>query len=180
MIRGSGSSTSRLSLSVFEVEDAVEGVWVFKFSKVRTLLFQRRRLRAGIIFFKLDEPVWVPEPRDRFPELGLCRIFCFHSSQSKAGPRTRQAFRRLKAWRAGRILAEELGRLGWSESDLTTRRKSDPAKLAIGTRLKKQMTLTIKSIAAKVHLGTSKSANFRLHAWMRGNLTAPPQPVLCL
>jgi putative transposase len=68
--------------------------------------------------------------------------------------------------RADRILAEELARLGWTEAELVMRRKSDPNKLAIAARLRKETTLTIKSIAAKVHLGTPKSANVRLHAWM--------------
>ena len=69
--------------------------------------------------------------------------------------------------KAARILAEELSRLGWAEADLAARRKSDPAKLAIAARLRRETTLSIKAIAARVHLGTSKSANARLHSWMR-------------
>jgi REP element-mobilizing transposase RayT len=69
--------------------------------------------------------------------------------------------------RADRIIAEELRRLGWTESELAARPKSDPNKLGIGARLRKETTLTIKSIAAKAHLGTAKSANARLHGWMR-------------
>ena len=68
--------------------------------------------------------------------------------------------------KAERIIAEELVRLGWQEGDLTERRKSDPAKLAIAARLRKETTLPIKGIAARMHLGTSKSANVRLHAWI--------------
>jgi len=59
-----------------------------------------------------------------------------------------------------------LARLGWSETDLASRRKSDPAKLALAARLRQETTLTIKALAARVHLGTSKSANARLHNWM--------------
>ncbi len=66
-----------------------------------------------------------------------------------------------------RIVAEELGRLGWKEAELVGRRKSDPGKLAIAARLRQQTTLPLKEIAARVHLGTSKSANARLHQWMR-------------
>ncbi len=69
--------------------------------------------------------------------------------------------------KAKRIVAQELRRLGWKETELASRRKSDPAKLAIAARLRKETTLSIKSIAARVHLGTSKSANARLHTWMR-------------
>lgn len=73
------------------------------------------------------------------------------------------------AAKADRIIAEELGRLGWSEPELTTRRKSDPDKLAIAARLRRETTLPLKAIAARVHLGTSKSANTRLHQWMKSN-----------
>ncbi len=45
--------------------------------------------------------------------------------------------------KAGRIVAEELQRLGWKQSDLAARRKSDPAKLAIAARLRKETTLSI-------------------------------------
>jgi hypothetical protein len=51
-----------------------------------------------------------------------------------------------------------LGRLGWKETDLASRPKTDPAKLALAARLRKETTLSIKAIAARAHLGTSKSA----------------------
>ncbi len=83
--------------------------------------------------------------------------------------------------RADRIVAEELRRLGWTESELKARRKSDPDKLAIAARLRKETTLTIKSIAAKAHLGTPKSANARLHGWLHTNNAASAgQPQLGL
>ena len=40
-----------------------------------------------------------------------------------------------------RIIAEELGCLGWQQADLATHRKSDPAKLQIAARLRKETTL---------------------------------------
>jgi len=60
-----------------------------------------------------------------------------------------------------------LRRLGWRKNELSRRRKSDPAKLAIVARLRKETTLSLKHIAEHVHLGTSKSANARLHQWMK-------------
>src|SRR6266436_765422 len=69
--------------------------------------------------------------------------------------------------RAERIIVEELQKIGWAESDLLLRPKSDPAKLAIAARLRRETTLSIKAIAHRVHLGSSKSANARLHQWMR-------------
>jgi hypothetical protein len=44
---------------------------------------------------------------------------------------------------------------------LVSRRKSDPGKLEIAARLRRETTLSIKAIAKPTHLGTSKSANIR-------------------
>lgn len=56
--------------------------------------------------------------------------------------------------------------------------KSDPAKLAIAARLRKKTTL--KGIAVRLHLGTSKSANIRLNQWnrdqVRGQQSQRPSP----
>ncbi len=76
--------------------------------------------------------------------------------------------------KAGRIVAEELRRLGWNENDLATRRKSDPGKLGMAARLRTETTLSIKAIASRVHLGTSKSANVRLHEWMKASAASAP------
>ena len=73
--------------------------------------------------------------------------------------------------RAGRILAEELRRFGWQDAELAARPESDPAKLAIAARLRKESILSIKAIAARAHLGASKSANARSHGWRRGGGT---------
>jgi hypothetical protein len=74
--------------------------------------------------------------------------------------------------KAERIVSEELRRLGWGEADLAARRKGDPDKMAIAARLRKETTLSIKAIAARVHLGSSKSANARLHGWPRNGKPA--------
>ena len=76
--------------------------------------------------------------------------------------------------KAQRILVEELARLGWTGDELERRPKSDPAKLAIAARLRKETTLSIKRIATRAHLGTSKSANARLHKWM--GTSSKPNP----
>ena len=56
--------------------------------------------------------------------------------------------------KAERILSEELRRLNWRETDLVSRRKRDPSKLEIAVRLRKETTLSVKEIAARLHLGT--------------------------
>jgi hypothetical protein len=69
--------------------------------------------------------------------------------------------------RAERIIAEELRDLLWTSADLELRLKSDPAKLRIAARLRAETTLPIHWIASRLHLGTWKSANARIHAWKK-------------
>ena len=69
-------------------------------------------------------------------------------------------------------MAEELRRLGWKVTDLAGRRKSDPGKLAVAAQLRKETTLPLKWIAARVRLGASKSASAKLHLWMQANPTS--------
>ena len=64
-------------------------------------------------------------------------------------------------------MAQELARLGWDEEQLKRQRKNAPEKLALAARLRKETILPIKSIAARVGLGTSKGANRNLHVWMQ-------------
>jgi len=73
--------------------------------------------------------------------------------------------------KADRIVAEELQRLEWTSADLVHRAKKDPDKLAIAMRLRRETTLSIKAIAARVELGTYNTANARLHRAMQPGLT---------
>ena len=70
--------------------------------------------------------------------------------------------------KANRIVFEELARRGWQESELATRRRSDPDKLAIAVRLRNETTLPVKWIAARVQIGTAKGAKSVLHRSGRG------------
>ena len=69
--------------------------------------------------------------------------------------------------KAERILGEELRRRGWGKKELARRSKSDADKLEIAARLRRETTLSIKAIAARVGLGSSKAANAKLHHHMR-------------
>ena len=64
--------------------------------------------------------------------------------------------------KAERIIAEELARLGCQEADLAARRKHDSNKVQLAQRLRRERTLSVRQIAQRVHLGTPKSASFRL------------------
>jgi putative transposase len=80
--------------------------------------------------------------------------------------------------KAERIIAEELARLKWTESDLSSRLKSDPGKLAVAARLRKETTLPLKWIAARVQIGTSKGARAVLHRWqqVQAKTATPTKP----
>ncbi len=67
--------------------------------------------------------------------------------------------------RAERIIGEELKRQGWSEAQLRQRRKSDPMKLALAARLRRETILTVGWIAQRLEMGTRKSAASKLHHW---------------
>ncbi|MBI4325796.1 MAG: hypothetical protein HY674_11100 [Chloroflexi bacterium] len=67
--------------------------------------------------------------------------------------------------KAERIIGAELERLGGQEVELGCRLKSGPAKFAIAARLRREMTLPIKWIAARLQMGTCKSMNKKLHCW---------------
>jgi hypothetical protein len=54
--------------------------------------------------------------------------------------------------KAERIIGEELRRLGWPEEQLALRRKRDPSKLEIAVRLGQETMLSVKEIAARLHL----------------------------
>jgi hypothetical protein len=71
--------------------------------------------------------------------------------------------------------AGELLRLGWKESDLAARRKSDPGKLGMAARLRQETILSLKAIASRVQLGTSRSANVWLHEWMKSSERTVPR-----
>ena len=72
------------------------------------------------------------------------------------------------AAKAERLLAQELVRLNWTREDLRSRAKSDPIKLALAARLRRETTLSIKQIADLLHLGKPKGAKSNLHKWMNG------------
>jgi hypothetical protein len=56
--------------------------------------------------------------------------------------------------KAERILAGELERRGWRESELVLRSKGDRIKIAIARRLRKETTMSLKWIAARLRMGS--------------------------
>jgi len=58
------------------------------------------------------------------------------------------------AAKAGRIIAEDLQRLGWTQFELERRNNSAPEKLVLAARLRRETTWTIRESAARLHLGS--------------------------
>ena len=63
-------------------------------------------------------------------------------------------------------------RQGWQPTDLLARSRSDPIKLELAARLRRETTLSTKAIAARVHLANSKAANRSLRSYKRGGRAA--------
>jgi putative transposase len=71
--------------------------------------------------------------------------------------------------RARRMIAQEVRRLGWAESELARRRKGDRHKVALARRLRAETTMSLAWIAERLQMGswsyvsillrTTKSAN---------------------
>jgi putative transposase len=77
--------------------------------------------------------------------------------------------------RGNRVIAEELSRLGWKESDLACRLKNDPGKLALAARVRKETTLPIKWIARRLQMGSPKSLKPMLLDWSHEHETPAKQ-----
>jgi REP element-mobilizing transposase RayT len=80
--------------------------------------------------------------------------------------------------KADRIVEEQLRVLGWTQTDLAARPKSDPSKLATAARLRAETTLSLKQIAERLHLGKPKGAKTNLHKWMNRQQDDQVQPTL--
>jgi REP element-mobilizing transposase RayT len=65
--------------------------------------------------------------------------------------------------KAQRIVREELARLGWTETELKQRCKGDKNKVCIARRLRAETTVTLKWIAARLHMGTWTHVTNRLY-----------------
>jgi putative transposase len=62
------------------------------------------------------------------------------------------------------IVEEELPRRGWEEEDLQARRQGDKHNVAIAARLRRETTMTLKWIAARLRMGSWNTVSNRLAA----------------
>ena len=77
--------------------------------------------------------------------------------------------------KARRLLTDELDRLGWKNSELMKRSKGDVGKIQIARRLRAETAVTLKWIAAELHMGTGGNVS-NLLAAKRDPETSPLDP----
>ena len=99
-----------------------------------------------------------PEFKAKLLEAMVGKLGDHHSGELKR--ETAQA-------KAERIIGEELKKRRWTEADLKQRAKSDPEKLALAARLRRETTLTMAQVAARLHLGSWKSFAAKLRRWKK-------------
>ena len=75
--------------------------------------------------------------------------------------------------KAARIVAEELGRAGWTEGELGLHPKGDPVKLAVARRLRRETTVTLKWISDRLAMGAWTHLNRLLYEQRRGGEKQP-------
>jgi len=119
-----------------------------------------------------DEAAWEPLRRGWCLGSAAFRQELLERMEGELGESHAGELRRQSAEvRAERIIASELRRRGWAEADRAQRRKSDPVKLALAARLRRETTLTVGWIAARLKLGTRQSATTRLQEFKRRRQT---------
>ncbi len=64
--------------------------------------------------------------------------------------------------KARKIIAEDLKRLGWQESELPLRRKADPGKARIARRLRRETTVSKRWIAEQLRMRSVSKVNYCL------------------
>jgi hypothetical protein len=69
--------------------------------------------------------------------------------------------------KAQRIAQEELDALGWAAQDLQGRRKSDPHKVRIAARLRRETTMTLEWIADRLCMGAATHVASLLQRYSR-------------
>jgi putative transposase len=74
-----------------------------------------------------------------------------------------EAVREAAEEKAQRVVAEELKRLKWRETDLAARRKGDPGKVRMARRLRAETTMTLKWIAERLKMGAWTHVTNRLY-----------------
>jgi REP element-mobilizing transposase RayT len=68
---------------------------------------------------------------------------------------------------AQRLIESELKRQGWTEGELKDRAKTDPVKVALAARIRRETTVPIRWLATRLHMGTRQTLNAALYLWRK-------------
>ena len=119
---------------------------------------ERRRGEAN------DEREWQPLRRGWFLGSEKLRGKLLEEMESCLGEHHSGRLRHESTAAKGeRIIAAELKKSRWTERDLKEALKSDPVKMALAMKLRKETTLTIREIAKRLEMGSWKSLNNKLY-----------------
>jgi REP element-mobilizing transposase RayT len=101
-----------------------------------------RTLRRGWFLGK-------PHLKERLLEVMAGRVGRHHSGEE---------VRETAVQKAERLVKEELRRRGWTEGELARRRKTDPQKVAIARRLRRETVMTVEWVAQRLRMGSRHTA----------------------
>ena len=104
------------------------------------------------------------EPREWYLGSEKFRAELLAQVERQAGPRhVGQELTQSAKAKAQRIIREELEALGWGAHELAGRRKGDPEKLRVATRLRRETTMTLAWIAQHLCMGSAGYVNYLLY-----------------
>ena len=104
------------------------------------------------------------EPREWYLGSEEFRAELLAQVERQAGPRhVGEEVTQSAQAKAHRIIREELEALGWGARELADRRKGDPEKLRVATRLRRETTMTLAWIAQHLCMGSAGYVNYLLY-----------------
>jgi putative transposase len=98
-----------------------------------------------------------------YGEAAFRRELLLQASQQMGENHYGQERRESEEDKAGRMVVAGLKEAGWRQSDLASRRKGDPVKMALARRLRQETTMPLKWICGRLKMGSWKAVNQRLY-----------------
>jgi REP element-mobilizing transposase RayT/ribosomal protein L39E len=89
-----------------------------------------------------------------------------------------EAVQEAEAAQAERLVVEGLKRMGWSEADLSARRKGERGKVQLARELRSNTTMPLAWIAARLNMGSRGHLAWLLQGRGRGRRAAPTDQCL--
>ena len=84
-----------------------------------------------------------------------------------------EAVQEAEVAQAERLVVEGLKRMGWSEADLSARRKGERGKVQLARKLRSKTTMPLAWIAMRLHMGSRGHLAWLLQQRGKGRLQPP-------